>query len=125
MAKYGDCAVQAANEAAISGDPITAWNRAAASLFGESRTAREKGCPKSTFLGLCEAGLVAGVKPGPYTRSIDNKAYGLKAVERLRQNSSLSDDPKRLWAEIMEGITKAENSQMEVVIALWRSSKIV
>jgi hypothetical protein len=124
MAKYGECAVQAAKLASNCGNPVSAWNQAAASTFNESRSAREKGCPKSTFLGLCENGLVAGVAAGKYTRSVDNKAYAMKALTLLRQNNELADDPRLLWRSVMGNVQKVENSQMEVVIALWRSKQI-
>jgi hypothetical protein len=125
MAKYGDCAVHAAMDASKCGDPVYAWKRAAASAFTESPSARVKGCPKSAFLGLCEEGLVVGVIPGKYTRSVENKSYALKAVALLRQNGELADDPARLWQEVIGNSHKVENSQMEVVIALWRSMQIV
>ena len=124
MAKYGDCAFMAAKDASKCGDPISAWRRAAASVFAESLSARVKGCPKSAFLGLCEEGLVVGVKPGKYTRSVDNKNYALKAVALLRQNGELADDPARLWKEVIGNIHKVENSQMDVVLTLWRSKQI-
>lgn len=125
MAKYGDCAVLAAKEAARSGDPVEAWKRAASSIFPDSLRSRRKGCPNSAFLGLCEEGVVVGVKSGKYTKSVANKSYALKAVTLLRQNGRLANNKMRLWTEVLGGSSKVENNQMDVVIALWLSQLIV
>jgi hypothetical protein len=61
-------------------DPRKAWSRAGEEVFPHSQSAREKGCPKSTFLGLCEEGLVPGAPAGSYTNSRLNKEYGLRAL---------------------------------------------
>jgi hypothetical protein len=124
MAKYGEIAIRAAQEAAISSDPVASWKRAALSAFPDSQSARDKVCPKSTFLGLCEGGLVAGIRPGRYTRSVENKSYAVKAVEHLRRNPALADDPVRLWNLIIGNKGKVENQQMDVVISLWRNQFI-
>jgi hypothetical protein len=35
-------------------------------IFGEGTWGQIKGCPKNTFLGLCEEGIVKGVNKGNY-----------------------------------------------------------
>lgn len=100
-------------------DPVTAWN-AAIPLFCKTLEGQKKSCPRNTFLGLCEAGLVAHIPTGNYTRSKLNKAYALKAVTLLQTRPKLADDPHALWLEVMRGGDegKKPNGQMEIVIAL-------
>ena len=71
------------------------------------------------FLGLAELGEIADVKPGKYTKSIDNKRYAKEALVLLREDDSLSKDPIALWKRVMGGVDKSHNSQMDVVIPLW------
>lgn len=126
MRKYGKAAVEAANLVRTGRDmsPVGAWRIAVERVFPDSPASRDKGCPKGTFLGLCEEGLVAGVAPGHYTSSQKNKSYGLKAVVLLRQNPRLADDETVLWRAVMAGEQKVPNSQMDVVITLWRHGLI-
>jgi len=126
MSKYGKAAVEAVksytNGAAAS--PQDAWESATAKHFGLGTPSQQKGCPRNTFLGLCEAGLVAGVEPGSYTQSKKNKQYAVDAVAILKQRPSLLDDPKGLWATVLQGEPKKHNQQMDVVIALWKDGLI-
>jgi hypothetical protein len=57
---------------------------------------KKKGCPKGTFLGLCEEGLVKGIPKGNYTKSVKNKKYAIKAVTVLKQNKHTTFSPKEL-----------------------------
>ena len=93
-------------------------------FFPHSKESQKKGCPKSTFLGICGSGLIDGIPIGSYTKSIDNKKYGLDAIAALRLNPALAEDKKALWTIIMNGVTKKENSQMDVVIALWNEGLV-
>ena len=123
--KYGIIAVEAACAVSNGVSPLTAWQVSAAKIFAHSPTSEHKGCPKSAFLGLAELGEIAGVKPGKYTKSIDNKRYAKDALAILRENESWSNDPLALWKRVMGGVDKSHNSQMDVVIALWESRKFV
>ena len=49
-------------------DPSDAWDQATSSIWGSGASSPKKSCPKTAFLGLCEAGRVRGVKSGTYTR---------------------------------------------------------
>jgi len=66
MGRYGQTAVLATEffcaEKTVS--PPEAWKDAAKSVFADSISSQVKGCPRSTYLGLCEAGLVQGVPAG-------------------------------------------------------------
>ena len=126
MGKYGKAAVIALELLRDSRDidPSEAWYRAVSEVFPESPSARDKGCPKGAFLGLCSEGFIRGVQPGAYTRSSDNRRYAVQAAQKLRVAPSFAERPQDLWAEIMQGKEKTENSQMDVVISLWKSGAI-
>jgi hypothetical protein len=126
VAKYGDAAIAAVGLIASGGekDAVGAWNEAVSRIFPDSHSSRTKSCPRGAFLGLCESGLVKGIPGGSYTRSILNKQYALEAVLILRSHPKLVGDPNQLWYVVVGGSAKRHNSQMEVVVALWRRSLI-
>ncbi len=101
MSKYAELATRAVGLMLWepNTDPREAWERAGLEVFPHSASAREKGCPKSTFLGFCEEGLVPGASPGTYTRSVLNKGYGLRALAAVRRNPGLLDEDARLWRD--------------------------
>jgi uncharacterized protein DUF6979 len=123
--RYGEGALVAARqEASADISPTARWERAMQKLYPTSVAARKKGCPRGAFLGLCEEGLVRGIPAGHYTASKDNKAYAIRAVTLLskgEQTLSIS----ALWKAVTDGSEKAHNSQMDVVLALWRNGLIV
>ncbi len=118
MNKYGDAALRSVQLYKLHYDPLLAWELATIEIFGES-TSQQKVCPKSTFLGLCQNGLIRGIKEGNYTSSKENTEYALKAVEFLLQNWNYIS-PIELWKEIQPSDI-SHNSQMDVVLALWVS----
>jgi hypothetical protein len=126
MGKYGHTALLAVtllkNETTT--DPCLAWEQAVQKFFPTSSSAQKKGCPRSTFLGLCHAGLIVGVKPGGYTRSKKNMTYAEKALAMLIQKPHLADDPKTLWPLVTEGHPCQHNQQLDVVISLWQNGMI-
>tara|TARA_R110002072_G_scaffold36000_1_gene105925 strand:+ start:579 stop:989 length:411 start_codon:yes stop_codon:yes gene_type:complete len=119
MNKYGTAAIKAAKEGE---NPIESWEKATKVLF-KSSDSQKKSCPKSAFLGLCEAGLVKDIPKGNYVKSIKNKEYALKAVEILRQNTETTFSPKELWKKL-DLEDKNHNSQMDVVLGLWENGLI-
>ncbi|MEK5398431.1 DUF6979 family protein [Paenibacillus sp. FSL K6-2859] len=128
MNKYGVVAIKAVE--LMNGEllePPNAWNKAASDMFSEGTSSQRKGCPRNTFLDLCEEGLVRGVPKGNYTYRSDslNKAYAVEAVELLRGNPLLANDKNGSWKEVMKGVKKSHNSQMDVVLALWEKGLIV
>lgn len=125
MGQYGRAAVSAADllQAGLASSPRSAWD-AAMRRVTQSPSSRGKPCPRSTFLGLCEAGEVRGVAPGQYTRSPDNKVYAVRALDVLRARPSLASDPAALWAAATEGTAKAHNGQMDVLLTLWQAGLI-
>jgi hypothetical protein len=123
--RYGEAALIAAREAASPKiGPAARWQSAMERLYPTSPSAREKGCPRGAFLGLCEEGLVKGIPAGRYTSSKDNKDYAVRAAALLtegKQNWSTSS----LWRAVTNDPAKTHNSQMDVVLALWNNDLIV
>tara|TARA_R110001592_G_scaffold92545_2_gene269585 strand:- start:1714 stop:2097 length:384 start_codon:yes stop_codon:yes gene_type:complete len=121
--KYGLTALKSVQNFKESYSIIEIWSRSAKEVF-ETKSSQEKSCPKGTFLGLCEAGLVKGIPKGKYTKSVLNKEYALKAVVILKQNTQTTFSPKELWDKLELG-NKRSNSQMDIVLALWENDLIV
>lgn len=126
---YGKIAVIATDKIVLNrNSPSDAWNKAAVENFAAGSASTLKACPKNAFLGLCEAGLVKGVKAERYTRSDWNKKYALKAVELLKTYQKVCT-PSQLWKDVLNHLdlnqNKAHNSQMHVVLALWNEGYII
>jgi hypothetical protein len=121
--KYGLTALKSVKNFKGSYSIKEIWSKSAKEVF-ETKSSQEKGCPKGTFLGLCEEGLVKGIPKGNYTKSVKNKEYALKAIEILKQNTQTTFSPKELWEQLQLG-NKRHNSQMDVVLALWENGLIV
>lgn len=125
MAVYGNAAIRAVTlyTAGKASSIVDGWEIATRELFN-TESGRTKGCPRTTFLGICEGGNVTGVPPGQYNARVsDNKQYGLKAISVLRSNPALVDDQVSLWRKIGNEKLKP-NSQMDVVTALWKAGMI-
>lgn len=125
MNKYGDAALRAVEYYKIKKNPKQAWIEAVKELF-KSKSSRDKGCPRGTFLALCHNGLIKGIPQGPYANNIkENKVYALRAVDLLKetneQPSTLSS--RNLWDQVEE-FGKNHNSQMDVVLSLWNAGLI-
>jgi len=123
--RYGEAALIAARPGASAGiDPVARWQSAMEKLYSTSPAARNKGCPRGAFLGLCEEGLVKGIPAGSYTRSKDDKAFAVRAVALLveaKQSWSIGS----LWHAVANDPGKIHNCQMDVVLALWKNGLIV
>lgn len=124
MSMYGQAAVEAvrlftSSEVALT--PKDAWVKAIA-RFTESQSSRDEVCPRSAFLGLCEAGLIKGIPAGTYTQSKENKEYAIKALKLLLQDPKLADDPQSLWSTVAG--KKAQHGQMAIAISLLENGLI-
>ncbi|QKS59008.1 hypothetical protein HUB98_24225 [Paenibacillus barcinonensis] len=127
MGKYGEAAVKTVNylNEHKHDDPIKAWNEVTIEIFGEGSSSQKKGCPKNTFLGLSEEGLLEGIPRGIYTKSKKNKGYGLKAVKILGEiDKDKNINQRILWKEVIGDQDIKYNSQMDVVLALWKEGMI-
>jgi hypothetical protein len=122
--KYGEAALMAARDSSTGPNPAARWERAMEKLYPTSPTSRKKGCPRGAFLGLCEDGLVRGIPAGKYTASKDNKAYAVQAAALLT-GESRKWSVGELWRAVSNNREKAHNSQMDVVMALWKNALIV
>jgi len=124
MGKYGEAAEFAAQLLAKQSTmlPTTAWELAVTRVFPKSKSSRAKGCPRDSFLALCQTGVVKNVAPGTYTRSIKNKGYVERALDALRSNPAL--DERGLWQIVTDGADKVPNRQMDVVTTLFRNGFI-
>lgn len=125
VSKYGQSAIKAVEliKNNYINDPKEAWEKATIEIFGESSSSQQKGCPRGTFLGLCEEGMVKGVSSGDYCNSQKNKSYAVKAVNLLKQDNEYLNNKQALWHKTV-GEYKAHNNQMDVVIALWENDLI-
>jgi hypothetical protein len=92
--KYGEVAMKSAK---ATGNPKDNWLKEVREAFFDSESSQKKSCPKSAFLGLCKEGLVKGISKGNYTKSIDNKAYAIQAINILKSNPKTMYTPKELW----------------------------
>jgi hypothetical protein len=93
-------------------------------LYPTSPTARKKGCPRGAFLGLCEEGMVKGIPAGRYTSSRENKAYAIRAVTLLAEETQ-NWSRSTLWQAVTNDPQKTHNSQMDIVLALWKNGLII
>ena len=123
---YGKAALRAIEliESSKCSSPVSAWEIACAEIWGDGSSSQSKNCPKSTFLGLCEEGLVEGVPKGIYTLSKKNKSYALEAVKLLLEDETLEFQASKLWSMVQKRYLQ-HNHQMDVVLALWKHDKIV
>ncbi len=122
--KYGEVAVatvlaRQSNRSDIRDE----WCKQAVYVFEGRSASQKKGCPRSAFLALCEAGFIKGINKGDYgaPKESKNGCYAKAAAGALLVDSSLSK--KELW-EIgrasVDNPATDENSQIEIVIALYQ-----
>ena len=103
------------------------WQEAVKKVYPTTPIGQKKSAPRAAFVGLCEAGLVKGIAAGgaaPATSAANrNKAYAVAAVALLRAGTHKT--VSQLWAAVTEGEAVEHNSQMDVVLALWKNGLIV
>ena len=123
--RYGEAAILAASMETYGKalTPAMRWREATKKLYPTSPSAQRKGGPRFAFLSLCEAGLVKGISAGQYAPSNKQKAYALRAAGLLK--SGTHNSVSALWREVTDGEEVAHNSQMDVVLALWKNGLIV
>jgi uncharacterized protein DUF6979 len=122
MGKFGQTAVRATEllRDGKCGAPTEAWQVAAREVFPGKPGAQKKACPRATFLGLCEEGLVVGVAAENSAAGEGNRVYAVEAVRLLHQEPALAEGgPTALWWRVMYGRDKVPNHQMDVVLTLW------
>ena len=95
-------------------------------LQTKNKNKANKGCPRVAFLGLCEEGYIKGIPSGRYLKKVNckNKQYVVAAVEILKKDDRLKNNPKRLW-DLIPNHPNLHNSQMNVVCSLWNADLII
>ena len=122
--RYGEAALMAAREGPSAVNPKARWESAMERLYPTSPIARKKGGPRGAFLGLCEEGLIKGIPAGHYTKSKDDKAYAVRAAALLTEGTQ-SWSRSTLWQAVTNIHETKHNSQMDIVLALWKNDLIV
>jgi hypothetical protein len=123
--RYGEAALMASRQGSSADmNPAARWDSAMKRLYPTSATARKKSCPRGAFLGLCEEGLVKGIPVGHYTASKDDKAYAVRAVALLVEGAH-SWSISALWKAVANDPSRTHDSQMDIVLALWKNDLIV
>jgi hypothetical protein len=123
--RYGEAALLAAQHGSGGNiSPADCWESAMEKLYPTSMTARKKRCPRGTFLGLCEEGLVKGIPAGRYAASKEDRAYAVRAVALLTEETQ-HWSTSALWRAVTDGAEKAHKNQMDIVLALWNNNLIV
>src|SRR5262249_3329650 len=127
MSGYGELAVDVARRCAAEPTRSLAstWHEMAERAFPTKPSKWTKGCPKSSFLGLCEDGFVDQIPTGSYTSSIKNKGYAITAAIELCERKGVPDDWAEWWRIATHGSGISQNHQLEVVSALWRKGLLV
>lgn len=120
MNKYGMAAIKSVKKMGqhIDLSPVDAWKNATIEIFGYGAS-QSKSCPKSTFGGLCETGVIKGVATGNYTRSTKNKKYAVNAIKYLKDHKGEIIDQDAMWRYVTNNSGISHNSQMNVVMSLF------
>ncbi|MCH2100425.1 MAG: hypothetical protein MK209_00665 [Planctomycetes bacterium] len=101
--------------------PEDAWAVMAAELYAGIPALQERGCGRSTFLGLCVAGVVRGVEVSDCLGAKKDQAYALRALKILNEDPTLAHNQDMLWRLVTEGRVIRHNGQMDVVCTLFRA----
>lgn len=74
------------------------WEKAV-SQYTDKESYRKKGCPKTTFLGLCFSGKIKAMRITPKKLDYQNAYYGITMLETLQNNAipNIMNDEKAFW----------------------------
>ena len=94
-----------------------AWYAAARTIV-KSEESIKKGCPRATFVGICESGNLKGI---PKTKTSDslNYQYAKFAIQKWKANREISKS--EMWNLVKIKFNKeiSHQSQLDVVLGLW------
>lgn len=117
MTKYTEAALIVVRQCngMTAPDVKSAWTRTIREL-----NAYDEDCPRNTFIGLCEEGMVRGIPSGCYglRRDNKNKGYAVAAANLVLSGHEL--DHKTLWQKVTTG-TLQPHDQVNIVIALYNA----
>lgn len=127
MGNYGETAVRAVNLYADgkASSIMDAWEIATRETLS-TKSMQIKSCPRTTFLCVCESGIVVGVPSGEYNKKRTTKELKqdtLRAIELLRNEPNLANDKTILWKKIGTSANQ-QNGRMDVITALWVNNLI-
>lgn len=111
MNKYAQTAIRAAHYMQSGFNANNAWEKASCEIFVPGSYSQKKGCPRKAFLGL-------------FGGSGKNAKYAQKALAYLKEHGMNGITTAELWKIAVNGEAKIHNSQMEVVLALFREGLI-
>lgn len=101
---------------------IDEWENAV-SHYTDKESYIKKGCPKTTFLGLCFSGKIKDMRITPKKLKYKNAYYGITMLETLQNNliPDLVNDEKAFWQYHIEnyGFPKTSNHQYIIVKILF------
>lgn len=121
---YGKAAVLAANELKKNpeANPREVWKKSV-SKFSKSESSINKGCPRTTFLTLCDLGLIDNNLKGDTIRRSKNVGHTINMVNYIKSKNGLVSSKEEIWDAIQEPESKLNsNEQHSVVFALLESN---
>ncbi|PYE55303.1 DUF6979 family protein [Deinococcus yavapaiensis] len=104
-------------------EPAQAWSKAADDVEC-APSVRSKGCPRSAFVGLAQAGYIRGYQPQRVAASLSqNASYCVTGARILADKPALGNNRFQLWNAIreQEGVDRqSQNGVVDVLLALRR-----
>jgi len=91
-----------------------AWNTATEKVI-TSKSGRDKGCPRATFIGLCESG---NLKDIPLTNESKSKNYAYAKFAVIEWNRNKNIPKKEMWSRVQNefGTTASHQGQLDIVL---------
>ncbi|MBK5071772.1 hypothetical protein I2492_01910 [Budviciaceae bacterium CWB-B4] len=122
MGIYGNTAVEVVKNYSDGQDLHIEWSNQV-SKFTSSKSSIEKSCPKCTFLGLCEEGLVVGI---PKRKYLDlgnkNKNHAIMLYRIFKKKSELSSCELHKLYVIERGASLTNNGQADILVSLYKEN---
>jgi hypothetical protein len=96
-----------------------AWNTATEKVI-TSKSSRDKGCPRATFIGLCESG---NLKDIPWTNESKSKNYAYAKFAVMEWNRNKNIPKKEMWSLVQNefGTTASHQGQLDIVLGLFEN----
>jgi hypothetical protein len=93
-----------------------AWNTATEEVI-TSKSGRDKGCPRATFIGFCESG---NLKDIPFTNENKSKNYAYAKFAFTEWNRNNGIAKKEMWSRVQNefGTTASHQGQLDIVLGV-------
>lgn len=95
-------------------EPADAWDLAAEAII-KSESGRKKGCPRVTFIGLCNGGHLKNLSKADDINS-KNYEYARYSIEVWKANPDMSRDD--MWKKVQEKFNTTASHQGQLDVAL-------